>query len=339
MIKIVSYTFYTLLLFFLTASQAFAHVYYIAEEEAVEVLKGSNLRFFLEPLRDPDYLILIALTVILILALFALARRLKTISVLKKRFHKKAEEYNTILPWILRLSAGIMLIGAGTNGWLISPFLDGPEFAVFGVLQIFTGFLLLSGFLTTLASAIVLALYGVALMVDPYLIGSLEILALSIALIIRDSRFPGVDDLFKVPDFNIKEFSAWVPTILRVGIGIGLMYLALFEKILNPLLSAYVVRITDLMNVIPVSEAMWVFSAGMIEFAVGFLLFLGYRTRIVGMIAFLVLSLSFFYFGEDVVSHITLFGVLSVLIVEGGGKMSLDAWRQRRRGWFKAIKG
>lgn len=51
---------------------------------------------------------------------------------------------------------------------------------------------------------------------------------------------------------------------------------------------------------------------------------LGLFTRVSAGIAFIVLSLSFFYFGEDVSSHITLFGILSVLFVTQGGAWSLD---------------
>lgn len=40
----------------------------------------------------------------------------------------------------------------------------------------------------------------------------------------------------------------------------------------------------------------------------GLLLVLGIKTRLTAVIAFIVLSLSFFYFQESVYSHVTLFG-------------------------------
>ena len=69
---------------------------------------------------------------------------------------------------------------------------------------------------------------------------------------------------------------------------------------------------------------MWVLSTGIIEFIIGLTLVLGAYTRLASAIAFAVLSLSFFYFGEDVASHITLFGILSVLFITQGGKVSVD---------------
>jgi uncharacterized membrane protein YphA (DoxX/SURF4 family) len=56
-------------------------------------------------------------------------------------------------------------------------------------------------------------------------------------------------------------------------------------------------------------------------------LFLGFKTRLISVIAFVVLSLSFFYFGEEVYSHVTLFSVLSVLFVTGGGKLIIDNFK------------
>jgi uncharacterized membrane protein YphA (DoxX/SURF4 family) len=67
-----------------------------------------------------------------------------------------------------------------------------------------------------------------------------------------------------------------------------------------------------------------VLSAGAVECLVGILLVLGFKTRLISAIAFAILTLSFFFFGEDVYSHITLFGILSVLFVSGAGKMSVD---------------
>ena len=71
---------------------------------------------------------------------------------------------------------------------------------------------------------------------------------------------------------------------------------------------------------IPVSGAMWVLSAGIIELAVGLLLIIGFRPRLVSAVAFLVLTASFFFFKEAVYSHITLFGTLSVVFASGGKK-------------------
>jgi len=84
------------------------------------------------------------------------------------------------------------------------------------------------------------------------------------------------------------------------------------------------VRNYDLTSIIPVSAPMWVLSAGLIELAIGLFLLIGFHTRLLAVITFLVLSLSFFYFREEVYSHITLFTVLYILFITGGGRISVD---------------
>jgi uncharacterized membrane protein YphA (DoxX/SURF4 family) len=106
-----------------------------------------------------------------------------------------------------------------------------------------------------------------------------------------------------------------------------MMFLAVYEKFLNPHLSEIVVYNYHLTSIIPVISEMWVLSAGIIEFLVGLFLFLGFKTRLTSAIAFIVFSLSFFYFGEEVYSHVTLFSVLSVLFVTGGVKLSIDNFK------------
>jgi len=104
-----------------------------------------------------------------------------------------------------------------------------------------------------------------------------------------------------------------------------MIYLAVYEKILNPHLSAQVVAQFRLDQVIPVQTAMWVLSAGIIEAVLGLLIITGFYTRVVVAIAFVVLSMSFFYFGEAVYSHITLFGIMSVLFATGNGRFHRHA--------------
>jgi uncharacterized membrane protein YphA (DoxX/SURF4 family) len=66
---------------------------------------------------------------------------------------------------------------------------------------------------------------------------------------------------------------------------------------------------------------------GMIELVVGVLLLIGFQVRLVSIITFTILIVTFFFFKEDVYSHVTLFGTLSVLMITGAGPLSLDRIR------------
>jgi uncharacterized membrane protein YphA (DoxX/SURF4 family) len=315
---------------FLLPFTASAHVRYIANDAEVAEYGGSDMQAFLEPATQTPYIIMIVVTAVVVIGLYWALSRAKFMRRWTEHMVTVSESYKTFIPWIVRLSLGIALLGAGVSGTLLSPVLPGGELLSF--IQILLGFFLLAGFLVGPSAVATLALFGVALFRDPYLIGSFDMLALILALLVLDSRRPGVDDIVGIPDFtHIKALRKFLPTILRGGIGIAMTYLAIVEKILNPHLSAFVAETTKLVDVIPVSSAMWTFSAGIIELVVGLFLLFGIKTRLTAVIALLVLSLSFFYFGEDVSSHITLFGTLSAVFILGGGPLSVDQWLHRRR--------
>jgi uncharacterized membrane protein YphA (DoxX/SURF4 family) len=311
-----------LLFFFLIPSMTSAHVGYILSEQEFQNASGLSRDVFISVFSSPLYVFLMLFTLVVVLCLVYLLKRSKQIKRMTRNLERKEKDYKRVFPWIIRLSLGIALLGAGSSGVLISPSVQDPTFMF---LQTLLGFLLLTGFLLELAIVLTIGLFLFALAGNFYLVGNLDFLALAIAFFFIGESRPGIDDLLEVPCYclltKIKDF---LPLVLRVGIGGGMMFLALYEKLLNPLTSLQIVEDFSLTAIIPVSAEMWVVSAGLIEFAVGLFLFLGFYTRVTSIIAFAVLSLSFFFFGEDVYSHVTLFGTLSILVVTGGNKWSLD---------------
>lgn len=299
------------------AKKAHAHVRYIADDTTVEALSGSDFAFLVSPLLEKENIIIIAVSLIVILSMVIFLPRIDGIKERFKKLTSRASSYKDLVPWMARLSLGIALVGAGTAGYLINPVVQN---AAFSQIQIILGFLLMSGFLMSITPILVILLFVVAFTYDWYLIGALDVFVLALSLVVLDSQRPGVDHLLGLPDLVVKKWRKFIPQILRIGTGIGLTFLAVYEKILNPHLSAHVVDVTNLQNVIPVSPEMWVLSAGSIEALLGILLIIGYRVRLVSVVTFIVLALSFFYFKEDVTSHITLFGVMSIIFILGGSK-------------------
>lgn len=326
MFKYISFSLLSLL--FLFTNKAEAHVRYLIDEQTADKVSGSDYSFLLNAITDPKNLALITWTIAGLILIIIASTKIKILKNKLKLISEKADSYLVFTPWMLRLSLGIALIGSGSAMNLISPALPGYE--VFSTIQVFLGFLVMAGFLVVPASISAIAIYVYAIFQDIYIIGNLDFLAVAIALLVLDNEKPGLDDLLGMPKISpFCHFKKFVPFILRLGIGGAMMYLAIYEKILNPHLSELIVLGFNLQNVIPVSTEMWVFSAGVIEFIIGLFLALGAFTRINSAIAFVVLSLSFFYFGEDVASHITLFGILSVLFVTEGGKLSLDRYLKK----------
>jgi len=299
-----------------------AHVGYVLSQEQVVEKGGTNFSFLLSPLAQLENVVLLILSLLVITILYRVFHRVFLVKKEWKHIEKTAKSYDKLIPWMLRLSLGIAFVGAGVNGVLISPAL--PGFAYISFVQILIGFLFLSGFFLVAAVIAAIFLYVLALGNDFYILGNIELLAASIALWMLAVTRPGVDDLIGIPFYSpFKKLKAYVPLVLRLGIGGAMVFLAIYEKFLNPELAAAVVLEYNLTSAIPVSVELWVLGAGVIELLVGLALLLGFHTRFAAGVAFLVLSLSFFYFREDVASHITLFGVLSVLFTTGGGRLSV----------------
>ncbi|KKT34911.1 MAG: DoxX family protein [Parcubacteria group bacterium GW2011_GWA2_44_12] len=320
-------------LFFLIASLfapsvAFAHVGYVIDRTDQERAKGIDLAFLFTAFHEYKIIALVLIACAVFLLLCFLASRHTTAKAFIKKVQIRGSGYEELIPWMLRLSVGIGLVGAGTSKVFISPSLNGfPEFAF---IQTFLGFLILLGFLLSPALILAFFLFLWAFVKTSYMLGNIDFLAACMAIFALASSRPGLDHLLGIPFFpKILSLKNYVPLILRIGIGGAMIYLAFQEKMFNPHLSALVVEKFHLTDILPVSPALWVLGTGMVELAIGAAFLLGLYTRFVSAFAFIMLSLSFFYFGEDVYAHITLFAILSVLFITGAGNMSADTWKSK----------
>lgn len=314
-----------LFLFFSISSEA--HVSYVLGKQILHDALGRDNIYLLQALTGFDISLMIG-TAFGIVLLYLFLRHNSWFQKHVNLFQQHAHTYGIYLAWIARLGLGIALIGAGTSDVLISPTLQG--FSLFSTLQIALGFLLMAGLFTSLATIGAVALYLYALLQTPYLLGNLDFLGLALCLLALGSTRPGLDDLLNI-QFHIQlhALKPFIALLARLGIGLSMIYLALYEKILNPHISQLVVTQYHLTSAIPVSSNMWVLSAGIIECIVGLFLVLGLFTRTTAAVAFLVLSASFFYFHEAVYAHVTLFAILSLVFVLGGGRASMDHLLQK----------
>ncbi len=304
---------------------ASAHVAYVVPEEKMPSVMGADWGMLTDALIDQRYSLIMIFTAVCVLILAGVLPRISLFKKASQHVVTRLQTYHEFIPWIIRIAIGIALLGAGTTSVLISPSL--PDMPQFAVLQISLGFLFLLGFLLVPITIVAIVLYVIALTTDIYLIGNIELLALLIGFLVFHSYRPGLDDIFDFQLFKHIHFSRqWLAPILRIGIGIAMIFLAVYEKILNPHMSAEVVSMYNLTSIVPVSASMWVLGAGIVEFAVGLFLLIGFYTRTTAFIAFIVLSTTFFFFKESVTAHITLFALLSILLIEGGGKWSVDTW-------------
>jgi len=313
------FKFFGSFLFLIAPASALAHVGYVVTKEEMNMNRGGDGLFLLSVFSEPKNAILMLVTIALVVIFAVFTADSKIIKNYATKVRAKLKSYEELLPWIARLSLGIALLGAGLSGNLISPIL--PTIPAVSLIEIYVGFFLLAGFLVVLMLAISLGLFAIALISNLYIVGNFDFVALVLAILALGSARPGVDDIFGISllhRFGLPR--KWLMITLRTGISVAMMFLALYEKLLNPHLSELVVTNYHLTNYVHVSPAMWIFGAGIVEFLIGAALFIGYRTRIVSAIAFLVVCTTFFFFKESVYAHVTLFGILSMLFILGDDK-------------------
>jgi uncharacterized membrane protein YphA (DoxX/SURF4 family) len=255
------------------------------------------------------------------------------------------------LPWLLRLSIGLPLVGAGFAGYFISPAVTVPADPLVSlVARLFLvgiGFTLLYGIATRLVAAVGLTAYAaVAILVTPKILLSSEYVGGFLAIILMGSGRPSVDhllfrlreekatlygrltplqDVIGTIERRLGPYGIYTPTVLRVGLGINFVYTGLFDKLLQPSEALAVVERYGLTGVVPVDPGMWVIGAGMTELTLGVGLILGIFTRGLATVAFGVFTLTLFALPDDpVLAHISLFGLTTALLITGSGRFALD---------------
>ncbi len=307
-----------------------AHVSYVLTEQELVSHSGADYGFLSDPFLDPWNLAIFGAAVAFVGALVFAGHKVPAIRDRVRYFRGRARSYQEFIPWILRFSLGVALIGAGSQQTLISPAV--PDQPAFATLQLVLGFLLIAGLALTPATLCALALSIGALILHPELLDNLEVLTALIAVFILGQAKPGLDDLIGIPMYTFSDkVRRFVPLILRVGIGTSLLYMAVTDKLMNPHLLGAVVENYGLTHYLPLTTGMWVASATLLEIVLGIALLLGVQTRVISVVTFLVLTQSFFFFGQDVYAHVTIFGTLFVLMVTGGGAWSIDEIYVKRR--------
>ncbi|PSP83399.1 DoxX family protein [Halobacteriales archaeon QS_1_68_17] len=265
-------------------------------------------------------------------------------------FRETIADYRDLVPWMLRLSLGIPLVGAGFAGYLFSPVVAQPA----RILQVVLGFFLLFGLATRAVAAAGLVTYLVAAAADPRLLLAMEYVGGFLGILLVGGGRPSADDVLGTvatapgtvygrvdPVHRVSEwvadvldpFRAYAPSVVRVGLGATFVYLGLVEKLANPGRALLVVEQYDLTALVPVDPGVWVLGAGLVEIAVGVALVAGLFTRATALVAFVILTTTLFGLPNDpVLPHVTLFGLSSAVLTMGAGPLSLDAVLAARTG-------
>jgi len=213
------------------------------------------------------------------------------------------------------------------------------------LLLIGVGFFILFGLATRLATAVGLGLYLWALATNPDVVLALEYLPGFLAVFVLGGGRPSADDILQdvaASDATlygrvdpVHHLKAWlddvtapyrrfVPTILRVGMGVAFVYLGLIEKLGSSDRALQVVTKYDLTAVVPSTR-----GCGCSGGTDGDRRRSGTRRGTAdprdAATAFVLFTLTLFGLPDDpVLAHVTLFGMASAIFTLGAGPFSLD---------------
>ncbi len=327
---------------------AAAHVDYVTEESGDPM---DAVAFTLDVLSDPFNAAIFVgsgIAVVVGVAGYLWIRPTITDIVVLRR---KLAGYGDLIPWMLRLSIGLPLIGAGFEGYLFAPTLtfDTGASSLLRVFFIGLGFCILFGLAVRILSTIgLLAFAWVLVAVDPGVIIAMEYVPVFVALVVLGGGRPSADDMLLAvastegsyygridPVHHLKAFldetmlplRRYVPMILRIGMGVTFIYLGLIQKLADPGSVLLVVEKYDLTAVVPVDPGLWVVGAGVTEIVVGLALIAGFFTRGAAAVSFVLFTTTLFGLPDDpVLAHVVLFGMASAVFTLGSGPLSFDRW-------------
>lgn len=317
----------------------YPHVRYVTEPEPAP----DPIGFILDTLSHPGHVALLVGGGLVVLGLLLAWHRLRPMENARLRLISRVTTYRDFVPWMLRLSFGLVLLGAGLTRVLFAPDVRPPDWPYLVLSAL--GFLLLLGLAVRPAAIGALLIYLGGLVWQPGLIeiwdvaGGLAALALlgpglpSLDDLLRHAlpRAPGRDAATEAPSMRV--YDDLVPLLARVGLGGAFFASGIVDKFLSYPQGLEAVAKYHLTALVPVAPEMWVLGAGVLESTLGLAILLGLMTRFSAVVGFAVLTLAVFGLPDDpILAHVGLFGLSSILFVLGAGRWSVDAWLGPRFG-------
>lgn len=308
-----------------------AHVDYVTDPGSAQ----DPIGFLLDTLADPFSAALLAGGALVVIGLVLGWARWRPLESPRQQFVVRAREYAEYVPWMLRLSAGLVLVGAGLSRVLFMPTL--PAATPLALALLAAGFLILLGLAVRPAAVAALLAYLGVLITNPELVMMLDLAGGLAAVALLGPGLPSLDDLLRaafprgpgarVATENLGEgrYDDLVPLVVRLGLGGAFAASGIVDKLLIYDQALAAVEQYQLTAVVPVAAELWVVGAFLVETSLGLAIILGVMTRASAVVGFAVLTLAMFALPDDpVIAHVGLFGLCSVLVVLGAGRWSID---------------
>jgi hypothetical protein len=242
------------------------------------------------------------------------------------------------MPFAVRLHLAVSLIGLLSLGFYISPAMDlQADFAgiSLGVVMAVVAIGMATGYRSREAALLLIAAGPLGMLefgVDPVL-QRIDLLGLAAFVVIAGPGRWSADfergearDFFR-PEGSLDERGlatmAKAILALRVAAGAALIFVALYEKLINPDLALDFLREHPDLQLahqldLPLSDLEFVRIAGAIEVLFGLLLISGALPQVIILIAGIPFNATLWFFGiNELVGHLPIYGAMLVILVFG----------------------
>lgn len=314
------------------SSSAFAHEQYVlTQHQFGKDMQDTNLQVF-SALSSPENALIalkvgIGITILFILTFFFQHSRWG------RKLGEFLDSFDSLGHLFLRVALAVSLFASAYFSSFMGPEIPLSSLPFSFLLLPFlyaTGILLLFGLFTRIAATIGLGI----LLLTTYVYGEYVITYLNyfgeyIALIIFGSYAFSLDNKFFGISTLVKKYQNLELFLIRVTYGISVMYPAVTIKFLHPAV------IVDIATRYKLAEIHWLFPSdpllislgtGIAQVLVGAMIIIGFQTRLASLITFFLYGLSILYFKEAVWPHYILLSLALYLVVNNGGKWTLDKY-------------
>ncbi len=236
---------------------------------------------------------------------------------------------------LVRLGVGTCFIFFSYNSALFGP--EYPFVKLFGagigselmtIVTFALGLSILFGLFTRYAALLMIALWAYAAsVVGITILDYSDFLGAFILLYILGAGMWSIDHAVGIRGIRPRTVNQWQPLafpIMRISLGFGAMFAAVYAKYIHSLLALEVVTRYNLTDYFPFDPLFVVLGALIIEFLAGAMLFFGIAIRWTGVFFIFWLTLSQLYFAEAVWPHFILFTLGLALFCHGYDRYSIE---------------
>jgi len=239
----------------------------------------------------------------------------------------------TYAPAIARLFLGLSFIYGSFNGALFGPEIPFAKLGAPHLLQwvlLVCGIMFVFGIFSRAAAAVGLIIYFYAFSaVGIYLVSYINYLAEFVLILVAGGGAWSIDSLIchvtgkqnKAEKFE-KKYGG---LILRLGLGLSLLFAAVNVKVLHSQLSLDVINLYNLTRYFPFDPLFVVLGAALVEIVIALFYIFGLAVRFNTLVFLSFITASLLFFGEAVWPHLILFGIALAIFAYGYDKYTLEA--------------